>query len=68
MGIHLGISDRFDNYQETEEKCRGVLRKWLQNGSQQYPVKWDGLIRLLQDIELGEIANNLKKALDNIIE
>ena len=68
MGIHLGVSDKFANYEKPEEKCLGVLREWLQNGSEQYPVKWDSLIRLLQDIELREIANNLRKALDNIIE
>ena len=36
----------------------------LPNGSK-YPKSWQGLINLLEDAELGEVAGELKKALSS---
>jgi len=47
----------------SEEKCREVVRMWLDNGSPQYPVEWASLIRVLEDVEMGTVAEDLKEAL-----
>lgn len=69
IGILLGVPENiFASHQTNEEKCRGVLEEWLKKGSEQYPVEWDGLIKVLEDVELREVAKDLQKALDNITE
>ena len=50
-----------------EEKCQDVVRMWLDKGSAKYPVEWSSLIRVLQDVEMGTVAEDLKEALDNCI-
>ena len=56
-------------YRENPLECiNAVLNHWLQNGTESnsdYPVSWEGLYLLLQDVELTEVAVELKEALDN---
>ena len=45
-----------------------VLRQWCDNACQlpnarDYPKSWQGLINLLDDVQLGEVTKELKKAL-----
>lgn len=43
-----------------------VFKYWiLENPSDLYPLTWEGLDRLLNDAELGEVAEDLKQALNN---
>ncbi len=45
--------------------CNKVMEHWLLvGGSRDYPTTWEGLYTLLEDAELSEVANSLKKAVD----
>ena len=52
---------------EGEEKCLKVMEIWLRKSSEQYPVEWGSIVKVLQDIHMGEVAEELKEALDNQI-
>ena len=41
-----------------------VLRHWLENPTDCYPKLWDGL---LKDAQLSEVANELERALANVV-
>ena len=43
-----------------------VFKYWiLENPSDLYTLTWEGLDRLLNDAELGKVAEDLKRALNN---
>ena len=47
-----------------------MFGRWLENASgmlhaDKYPKSWDGLIRLLNDSELAELANKVTKAINS---
>ena len=42
-----------------------VLSHWLENPTFHYPLSWEGLYSLLEDVELGEVTVKLKQALSN---
>ena len=45
-----------------------VFKYWiLESPSDLYPLTWEGLDHLLNDAELGEVAEKLKRALNNHI-
>ena len=48
---------------DLEECCYAVLRQWLDNGSPDYPLTWEGLIELLEDSDCAQIAQELRDAL-----
>ena len=49
-------------------KCTNtVLSHWLENPTDYYPVSWAGLDRLLDNAELGQVAEDLKQALCNTV-
>ncbi len=48
---------------DVRQCCRDVLIDWIKNGSPRYPPTWDGLIKLLINLELSSIADTLKLAL-----
>ena len=58
-----------------EKKYRGdpmvsvnaVLSHWLENPTEYYPISWEGLDRLLDDAELGQVAEDLKLVLASAI-
>ena len=50
--------------QNVNECCRAVLTKWQENPPPDYPATWGGLIELLEDCRLPEVANELKGALN----
>ena len=45
--------------------CDEVLSHWLDNPPPYYPATWEGLYELLNDSELGQVASDLKQAVDN---
>ena len=70
---HLGLNpsriksirqDHHDNH----GRMTDVFTEWFENANQlpnhsKYPKKWSGLIRLLKDSDLGELAEDLRSAL-----
>ena len=68
IGTLLGVPmNMIDSRKTNEEKCRDVLKKWMERGSQKYPVDWDGLIKVLQDVQMGVVAQELEEALEHEI-
>ena len=46
-----------------------VMGYWLkENGTLHYPTTWKGIFRLLEDVECLEVAQDLQKALDSVIQ
>ena len=56
-----------ESHKTDEEKCREVLTKWLERGSDEYPVEWGSLVKVLQNVEMNEVAEELREALNNQI-
>ena len=52
---------------DDEECCEAVLSHWLDHPPSRYPATWEGLYELLDDSELGQVAIELKEAVDNAI-
>ncbi len=52
---------------DVRQCCREVLQEWISKGASNYPVTWDGLLMLLDDLELHSTANSLKSALKYIL-
>ena len=38
------------------------MEHWLDNGSKDYPVTWEGLYDLLEDLGLSKVAGDLREA------
>ncbi len=55
-----GIAIR--RHEDIRQCCSDVLQDWLRNGSPGYPATWDGMLALLEDLQLP--SHNLKSALD----
>ena len=56
------------NYSTDDTRVITVFGQWLSNAnnlpnSKRYPKKWSGLIKLLKDSDLGQLAEDVKKAL-----
>ena len=45
---------------DPKECCRAVLGQWLENPPEGYPTTWAGLIELLDDSQLGQVASQVK--------
>ena len=52
---------------DDEDCCEAVLSHWLDHPPRHYPATWEGLYELLDDSELGQVATELKLAVDNAI-
>ena len=52
---------------DAKECCEAVLSYWLDHPPRHYPATWEGLYELLDDSELGQVATELKQAVDNAI-
>ena len=48
---------------DSVECCNAVLSYWLNNPCDSYPCTWDGVCRLLDHAQFGQIAAELKEAL-----
>ena len=71
LGFELGeIESVEENHHRNDSRITAVLRRWFENArslanASRYPKSWQGLINLLEDAELGEVAEELKKALSS---
>ena len=75
MATRLGFSHgRIENlrsdYQSNYDRLAAVLGEWFDNATclpnaHLYPLSWEGLVRLLNDCGLSEVANKLTAALDS---
>ena len=52
---------------DAKDCCDAVLSHWLDHPSRHYPATWGGLCELLDDSELGQVASDLKNALEKAI-
>ena len=53
------------------DRVQTVFRQWFENATKlpnasKYPKSWQGLINLLEDVELSEVAKELCRALANV--
>ena len=55
------------NEKDAKACCTAVLSHWLDHPSRHNPATWEGLYELLDDSELGQVATELKQAVDNAI-
>ena len=72
LGFELGQIDSIQrNYPfSDDDRVTAILRHWFDNAgnlrnAKMYPKSWQGLINLLEDSELGEVATELHKALSS---
>ena len=65
MGDLLGISPARLNTVSGDpiECCRKVLGMWFELGGGKYALSWEGLMELLEDLELIQALKDLKIAL-----
>ena len=61
------LSEWAVNGMQQEECCEAMLSYWLNNAPSNNPVTWEGLYELLEMTNLGEVAGELKKAVNNAI-
>lgn len=46
----LHTSVHFESHKTDEEKCRDVLTRWLEEGSDEYPVEWGSIVKVLRKV------------------
>ena len=69
VGDLLGLTSRLKGIEEQRHCdarlcCRDILLDWLQmDDGSSYPVNWDGMLSLLEDMELSATAKKLQGAL-----
>ena len=69
LGLDPGeVESIHRNKHDDYDRVTAVFHRWLDNANKlpncaRYPKTWSGLIRLLNDSGLGELASQLKKAL-----
>ena len=55
-------------YNRNPHECiEAVVNHWFENPTDEYPVSWEGLKKLLQAVELYEVAKRLGEALSNAL-
>ena len=52
---------------DADDSCEAVFSHWLDHPPSDYPVTWKGLYELLNDCDLGQVATELKDAVENAI-
>ena len=51
------------NREKPEPCCTDVVTKWLEDDSPRYPLTWEGVFELLDDIDEAKLASELQNAL-----
>ena len=59
--------DEWGKNMDNEECCEAVLSHWLDHPPRHYPATWEGLYELLDDSDLGDVATELKQAVQNAV-
>ena len=55
-------------YRDNPLKCiKPVLSHWLNNPTNDYPATWDGLCKLLEDIQHSELAKKLRHCVSDAL-
>ena len=69
LGIGYGPLEAISmkHQKDPEPCCDDVFKKWLEDGSDHYPITWGGLVELLEDAGLPQVSNDLKIALSRQI-
>ena len=71
LGFELGEIESIDaDYHTSYIRITFILGRWFENArslsnASRYPKSWHGLINLLEDAELGEVADEMIKALSS---
>ena len=71
LGLEPGeIESIRRNHFSDDERVTDVFGRWFDDAknlpnSKKYPKKWSGLIRLLNDSELGQLSEEVKTALSS---
>ena len=69
LGILLGMRGptlsafSMKNRENPEQCCNDVIIKWLEDGSPHYPLTWEGVFELLDDLDETEFISELQNAL-----
>jgi hypothetical protein len=66
--LEQGEISTIEHDHRQEYSCiTAVFGRWFENApnARDYPKSWQGLIKLLKDVELGQVAEELKKALSS---
>ena len=72
LGLERGEIESVDADNHTRYRCiTVVMGRWLENAddlpnASRYPKSWQGLINLLEDAELRDVAKELKRALNSL--
>ncbi len=46
--------------------CQDVLQEWISHRSSDYPATWEGLLKILRNLDLNSCADSLERALQCI--
>ena len=65
LGLNPARLKGIEEYQLRDARscCREILKDWIQDNQGYYPVSWEGLMCLLEDMELTAVAKELENAL-----
>ena len=72
LGLERGEIESVDADNRTRYRCiTVVMGRWLENAddlpnAERYPKSWQGLLSLLEDAELRDVAEELKRALNSL--
>lgn len=72
IGILFGIpSSKLSGWatehcENAETCCQCVFERWLENGSEDYELSWNGLLELLGDIDFSQLKSELDQALKQL--
>ena len=64
LGFSPALTQQIElNYHRVQDRCKEVMRLWLssEEGAYRYPTTWEGLIELLEDIELSSLASDIQE-------
>ncbi len=62
LGFSPALTQQIElNCSRVQDRCKVVMRLWLSSkeGACRYPTTWEGLIALLEDIELSSLASDI---------
>ncbi len=64
LGFSPALTQQIElNYHRVQDRCKEVMRLWLssEEGVYRYSTTWEGLIELLEDIELSSLASDIQE-------
>ncbi len=64
LGFSSALTQQIElNKNRVQDRCKEVMRLWLssEEGAYRYSTTWEGLIELLEDIELSRLASDIQE-------